>query len=311
MGIFEELQQKGVKMNLVAYTTLIDAQARAGSMDKAEELFQQMELAGCEPNHITYSIVIKGYCFKADLPRAFELFQEMLGRGLKADAVVFNTLLDGCVRHSCFDLADELLASLEKYNISPSNFTLSIVVKMWGRRRQLDLAFEAVRCMPKKYPGSCRMDAQAGNCLLSICMQNGAPDRAVEAFREMETWPDFGFPEEQAYNVLISGLVKHRRRDQDLRLAAAFAEEACLRGCWSSGGRAAAAHQQRQSSYGVEPILQLLRALARDEHLDEELGRPLAAKLRSHGVDISNPVVAERRSLVSGGQRWAPGSRRP
>merc|ERR1719343_529180 len=130
---------------MVAYTALIDAHARNGSMEQAMNLFQRMQQDGCQPNTITYSNLVKGYCMRGDLGEALSTFRKMLERGLFADTVIFNTMLDGCVRHGDFGLADQLLTDLPKYGVEPSNFTLSIVVKMWGKRKQIDKAFQAVR----------------------------------------------------------------------------------------------------------------------------------------------------------------------
>ena len=47
-----------------------------------------------------------------------------------ADAVIYNTLLDGCVKHTRFELADRLLGDMGSYNIVPSNVTLTTLVKM-------------------------------------------------------------------------------------------------------------------------------------------------------------------------------------
>merc|ERR1719230_52137 len=38
MGIFREMQGLGVQMNIIAYTSLIDAQTRGGDMAQAEQL---------------------------------------------------------------------------------------------------------------------------------------------------------------------------------------------------------------------------------------------------------------------------------
>merc|ERR1711920_797863 len=100
---------------------------------------------------------------------------------------IFNTLVDGCVRHSRFELADEILASMSDYNVQPTNFTLSIIIKMWGKRHRLDNAFEAVHaCLREKRH---QLDAHVGTCLVSACMHNRDADRALVAFDEMKKWP--------------------------------------------------------------------------------------------------------------------------
>merc|ERR1719310_2190512 len=135
----------------MVYNAIIDAHARVGAMDKVTALFSSMDAAGCKPDDITCSMVAKGYCQTGELDKALEVFCS-LPDGSKANTVIiYNTILDGCVRHNRNDLADELLEKMEEWCIHPTNFTLGIIVKMWGRRRRLSRAFEAVDTLPRKY----------------------------------------------------------------------------------------------------------------------------------------------------------------
>lgn len=208
LEMFEEMKREGIAMNLVAYTTLIDACAKAGDVGQAQVLLKRMDEDGCQPNTITYSSIVKGHCLQGDMDAALRSFGEMLSRGLEADTVIFNTLLDGCVRNSKFDLCDQLLKEMLTYGIEPSNFTLSIVVKMWGKRRQLTQAFEAVRSAIKEK--KIQVDAQVCTCLMSACFLNAAPDRALEALVEMRTWGAQG-PDASTYGALITGLCRFGR----------------------------------------------------------------------------------------------------
>eukprot|EP00446_Apocalathium_sp_SHHI-4_P044164 CAMPEP_0177401620 /NCGR_PEP_ID=MMETSP0368-20130122/59745_1 /TAXON_ID=447022 ORGANISM="Scrippsiella hangoei-like, Strain SHHI-4" /NCGR_SAMPLE_ID=MMETSP0368 /ASSEMBLY_ACC=CAM_ASM_000363 /LENGTH=1093 /DNA_ID=CAMNT_0018869209 /DNA_START=40 /DNA_END=3322 /DNA_ORIENTATION=- len=266
MEMYHQLCADGLQMNLVAFTSLIDAHARVGRMKEARELLKRMEEDGCEPNVITFSAIVKGYCMEGNLDEAFAVFEAMLTRGLTADTVIFNTLLDGCVRHSGFQLADALLAKMEEYSVEPSNFTMSIIVKMWGKRRQLDKALEVVRRNAKD---GCRsLDSQVGCCLLSACFLNQAPDRALEAFAEMKRWAAHAKPDASTYSTLITGLA----RKELARQAAEVAFEACEAGAL-------------QQPLGDESLQLLFRALQR-QGLAEELGEPLAAKLRAAGMHV-------------------------
>lgn len=317
MEIYRELKGRGVKMNVVAYTTLIDAQSRAGNVAKGAELLSQMQKDGCEPNTITYSTLVKGHCVLGDLQGALVVFNEMLARGLRADAVVFNTLLDGCVRHSDFKLADKLLANMQKYEVTPSNFTLSIIVKMWGKRQQLDRAFEAVRSLPREH--GLAADAQVGACLVSACVHCGDPDRALAALGELRAWPAFGGPDAATYGLLISCLTRHRR----YREAASLAEEALRRTGTGTSRGSAPSEGSRAGGRGAGPVgggrcgadaralnPEVLRQLFRgleQQRLLEEVGAPLVAALRAACVDSERGAgaghEAGRRRTAATGQR--------
>jgi len=291
MDMYRTLKAEGLEMNLVTYTALIDAHARAGGkMEDARRLFNQMESEGCEPNVITFSSMVKGYCMAGNVDEAFGLFNAMSHRGLEADVVMFNTLLDGCVRHSHFKLADELLAHMAKLAVQPSNVTLSIIVKMWGKRQQLDKAFDVVYSSLKD--GSRRLDSHVGTCLMSACLHNNAPDRALELLAEMKGWRGCDGPDAGTFSTLVIGL----SRRGDCRRAAEIAKEAC---------RSAASAGKRPLS---QESLQALAGALRRRGLGEELGASLAKELRAAGVEV--PQALLHASAEEGRCSEPPASRR-
>jgi pentatricopeptide repeat protein len=222
MAAYHDMRMAGFQMNSVCYTALIDAHARNGNMEQATALFQRMEEDGCQPNTITYSNLVKGYCMCGNLDLALRTFHKMLEVGLSADTVIFNTMLDGCIRHGCFELADQLLQDMAKYGAEPTNFTLSIVVKMWGKRKQLDKAFQAVRDAVQK-PGARHVDALVGACLVGACLHNGALERALEALEEIKVTPRIDGPCANTYGAIVCGFARRGHCEQAARLA----EEAC------------------------------------------------------------------------------------
>jgi len=206
LDMYHQLRADGLKMNLVAYSTLIDAQARAGKMDRAHGLLEEMKEDGVEPNTITYSSLVKGHCKEGDLDGALKLFDKMVASGVQPDTVMYNTLLDGAVRACRFSLCDQFLKEMQTTGTEPSNFTLSIVVKMWGKRKKLDKAFQAVRAHAEAR--SLQLDSKLCTCLISACFHNADPQRALAALKEMKTWPNCDGPDAGTYEQLTEQLVK-------------------------------------------------------------------------------------------------------
>eukprot|EP00930_Biecheleria_cincta_P001590 TRINITY_DN102726_c0_g1_i1.p1 TRINITY_DN102726_c0_g1~~TRINITY_DN102726_c0_g1_i1.p1 ORF type:complete len:1024 (+),score=255.96 TRINITY_DN102726_c0_g1_i1:152-3223(+) len=208
MEMYGELKSRGLPMNIVVYSTLIDAQAKSGNPAQAQAILLQMEEDGCKPNTITYSSLLKAYCGKGDLEGALKVFEDMVSKGLKPDTVVFNTLLDGAVRCSQFSVCDQILTEMSNSGVEASCFTLSIVVKMWGKRRKLDRAFGAVR--EAVNTGRSRLDSKLCTCLISACFHNQQPKRALEALEEMKSWPRCDGPDNGTYEQLLDGLLRSR-----------------------------------------------------------------------------------------------------
>merc|ERR1719506_791315 len=143
--VFEEMKEMGIACNTVSYNTMLDANARTGKMDRADELFREMCASGVTPDVITYSTLVKGYCQAGDIDQGFQVLNTMVKSGVhEPDEILYNSLLDGCAKQHRVDDALKLVEDMHKNNVRPSNFTLSILVKLLGRSRRLNQAFSMV-----------------------------------------------------------------------------------------------------------------------------------------------------------------------
>jgi pentatricopeptide repeat protein len=280
MEMFREMSELGLTLNTVVFNSLIDSQARIGAMDQVSLLWESMSPSGCEPDKITYSTIVKGYCVKGDLEKAFEVFRGMQANKMAVDSIIYNTVMDGCIRHNRLDLVDLVLEDMEKYSIKPSNFTLGILVKMHGRRRQLDKAFQVIEELPRKY--GLQLNSQVKTCLLCACITNGAVDRAMQVFDEMKAAND---ADAKAYGSLICGLT----RMGQLQKAAAIVEDAY--GLESSDSFTARRGLPKGQTLENEPLEQLFRALG-NRRLMQSVGLPLLDRLRAINVPISGRLIS-------------------
>merc|ERR1719152_802076 len=110
---------------------MIDACARCWSMDRVPQLLEHMRKEGVEPDLVTYSSLVKGYCLAGDVRRGFKVLEEMKSSGkVLPDEIMYNVLLDGCAREGLVEEALRLLECMQDGSITPSNHTLSILVKL-------------------------------------------------------------------------------------------------------------------------------------------------------------------------------------
>merc|ERR1719305_1836262 len=150
--VFEEMKAERVQCNTVSFNTMIDANARTGRMDRAEELFKEMEQDGISPDIITFSTLVKGYCQYGDIDKGFAVLKQMTTAGKhEPDEILYNSLLDGCAKQHRVDDALALVEDMHKNHVRPSNFTLSILVKLLGRSRRLNQAFQTVEDTCKRF----------------------------------------------------------------------------------------------------------------------------------------------------------------
>jgi len=61
LKMFHEMMNQKCKPNICTYTALVNAFAREGLCEKAEEVFEQMQEAGLEPDVYTYNALMEAY----------------------------------------------------------------------------------------------------------------------------------------------------------------------------------------------------------------------------------------------------------
>lgn len=171
LAIFNQMKDEGVPCNAVTYNCMIHACVRVGDTQGALDLLYSMK-GLVKADKFTYSTIIKGYCGRGEIENALSLFESMLAEGLTPDLVIYNTLLDGCVKTRFHDVCDKLLDDMvTEWRISPNSYTLSILIKRFGRQGDLLRAFELVDEFPRKY--GFRANAHVWTCLISACVSHG------------------------------------------------------------------------------------------------------------------------------------------
>merc|ERR1719213_1242674 len=267
--VFEEMKQMGIACNTVSYNTMLDANARTGKMDRADELFRDMQACGVSPDVITYSTLVKGYCQAGDIDQGYQVLNEMVANGVhEPDEILYNSLLNGCAKQHRVDDALKLLEDMHKNSVRPSNFTLSILVKLLGRSRRLNQAFTMVEetCQ--------RFDLQANihvyTCLIFACFQNRQMGRALELHDNMINEAGVE-PDSRTYAVLT-------------------------RGCLNAGSLEKAADVVR-AAYGLSPVHMCTakRAPGIEQRALEETMAALSTAPSAEQVAV--PLLADLRAL--------------
>ncbi|KAF4693407.1 hypothetical protein FOZ62_013464 [Perkinsus olseni] len=213
-SIFALMRDENVLCNAVTFNCLIHACVRVGDMQGALELLDAMKQQAANagvmssdggqgeenaenatgggaggllvplPDKFTYSTIIKGYCARGEMEQSLQMFDTMLSDGLQPDLVIYNTLLDGCVKRRYHGTCERLLDDMTNYwKIQPNSYTLSILIKHYGRQGDLDRAFKLVEELPAKH--GFEANAHVWTCLISACITHGEMETAQAIFDVM------------------------------------------------------------------------------------------------------------------------------
>eukprot|EP00928_Gymnodinium_smaydae_P086946 TRINITY_DN7132_c0_g2_i1.p1 TRINITY_DN7132_c0_g2~~TRINITY_DN7132_c0_g2_i1.p1 ORF type:complete len:1109 (-),score=316.76 TRINITY_DN7132_c0_g2_i1:71-3229(-) len=287
--LLETMRQDGIAMTTALYNLLIDSNARIGNTAEVQRLRNLMVEDKCTPDDYTLSLTTKAYCVSGKLRDAFEEFSQMnIAEMSDGGVVVFNTLLDGCIRNDDFDAFDHLLSSMDKYGIKPTSFTLSTIVKCWGRRRNLDKAFEAVDTFHTKYKVEKNLPVKM--CLLSACALCDDLDRALQVF--MDIRQSGNGVTSKPYKALIPLSV----RVNSLDVAVQLTKEAY--------GLAPNCNKVGLGDDGDESVIlvRLMRALKRVGKL-QTTGLPLLEQIKATGARINSVFHEFDPSSAGGGNQ--------
>merc|ERR1719247_80937 len=273
--VYNEMSKLNIACNVISYNTIIDACARCGAMDRVPKLLEDMRKKNLEADLVTYSTLVKGYSLAGDVSHAFKVLEDMKAtRNLKPDEIMCNSLLEGCAREQRVDLALSLLEQMKEFGISPSNCTLSILVKLLGRSQRLDDAFKVVSELSIHH--GFRPNIQVYTCLIQACLYNRRLDKAMEVQATMDAEPSC-HPDEKACSVLLKGCLDAGALQEALKVTrVAYALEST--------------EKPKKRAPGVEERLlsELCSRLSSGTAAQQDGAKSLVADLKlRHGVDVA------------------------
>jgi pentatricopeptide repeat protein len=214
-SVYKEMEKKRIDMSIVSYNTVIDACARVGRMDSVTGLLQDMKTRSVKPNLITFSTMIKGHSQAGDVQIAFALLDEMKREtNLKPDEILYNSLLDGCAQHGLVEEGLRLLEEMQTEGVAPSNFTLSVLVKLMNRARRLDQAFAKVKEISQKY--KFKPNVHVYTNLVQACVSNRQLSRAMDTLQTMIN--EDVHPDSRTYTILVRASIANNLAEQAVAL---------------------------------------------------------------------------------------------
>merc|ERR1719231_137267 len=293
-AVHAEMRRSGVACNTITYNTIIDACARCGCMDRVPALLEEMKTASVEPDVITYSTLVKGYCFAGDVDRAFKVLTEMKTDGkFSPDEILYNSLLDGCAKQNRVEDALRLLDDMRSNGCVPSNYTLSIMVKLLGRARRLDEAFTQVEELSRA--NGFNPNVQVYTCLVQACAQNRKINKALALHETMITEAGCA-PDEKFYSVLPRGC---------LQAGALEKAAAVVRCAHHLTGHDMAISRGSPPGLESKAVDEVLSKLSASSTKDQGLAAQLGTDLKAAGVRTSRSAPArgpapQRRAAARG-----------
>lgn len=206
--VFSEMTSQGIAPSGATFNTLIDACVRNNQLEAIEGLLKDMKLCGLQPNLITYSTIIKGVC-SSDMDTAFTVFKDLKASGVKPDEIVYNTMLDGCATAGLVSEGEKLLEDMKTVGLAPTNYTLTVLVRLYGQERYISRAFEVIETFAQKH--RIKANSHVYTALIQSCLSNRDHSRAAEAFEQSVRRRVL--PEQRTCSSLFRALINSGKAD--------------------------------------------------------------------------------------------------
>merc|ERR1719444_371945 len=189
-----------------------------------------------------------------------------------------------------------LLKDMQEARVTPSNFTLSVLVKLANRSRRPEKAFELCSELSSKY--SIRLNMHVYNNLVHACTAHGNLPRALEVFEQM--LGERVRPDVRTYTLLLRSCISASATTEAAGLLRAAAG---LCGAPSRFLRHGASAAQPKGGLAAELVTEALEGIAAscgEEHLALELLRDLKS-VRGLKLDGRLPMRLAARAARSSG----------
>ncbi|XP_024519419.1 pentatricopeptide repeat-containing protein At3g09040, mitochondrial [Selaginella moellendorffii] len=178
LRLFREMDQEGVKANVVTFVTILDACADVGALEKGRELHARIVQAGLSSSVILGNSVMNMYTKCGSLEDARSLFEILL----HDNVVAWNTLMTMFVKHEKFSDVLHLLCKMDNEGLRPDEITyLNVVSSLETPNTPL---FE--RVFARIVSDGLESNLFVGHALVSLHCRSGNLEQARKIFDLVE-----------------------------------------------------------------------------------------------------------------------------
>lgn len=197
------IQEKGIEVEVILGTALVDMYAKNGVISTARKLFDGMP----ERNIVTWNAMICGLAMHGYVEDALELFHKLERDEIAPNDITFVGVLSACCHAGLVEVGSEIFYSMRRvYGIEPKIEHYGCIVDLLGRVGRVMEAEELIRGMKWK------ADVVVLGALLAGCKNHGnveIAERVVKAMLELE-------PNNHGVYVVLSNMYAEAARWEDV-----------------------------------------------------------------------------------------------
>lgn len=186
MERLKEMEEKGIEITAVIFTTMMNAFYKKGRNEEGEKLWNEMVKNGCppdvaaynvrimhiyggdpetvkglieeiksaglKPDTITYNYLMTSYCMNGMMDEAFKVYEDLEGNFCKPNAATFRTLIFHLCKQQRFETGYKVFKESVKMHKIPDFNTLKHLVEGLVKKSKMKEAKGMIRTVKKKFP---------------------------------------------------------------------------------------------------------------------------------------------------------------
>lgn len=153
--LLDEMEENGLKPNVVLFNTLIGAFYGKGDYVEGEKIWERMIKSNVVPDMCSYGYKMQGLAIEGKLTKAIDLVEELKSKGQKLNVGVFNALIQGFCKSDDLGGAREWYSKLLKHGCVPNRTTFDILVPFLCEKGDYGFAFKVCK---KKFMWVCSVN---------------------------------------------------------------------------------------------------------------------------------------------------------
>ncbi|KAL5553688.1 hypothetical protein UlMin_041089 [Ulmus minor] len=142
--VHKELITCGLSKDTYISTALTDMYAKCGDLQRARRVFNSMS----ERSVVSWSMMISGYGNHGEINEAISLFKQMLESGVKPNGVTFMNILSACSHSGSVEEGRMYFGLMKDFGIAPNSEHFACIVDLLSRAGDLNGAYKIVKSMP-------------------------------------------------------------------------------------------------------------------------------------------------------------------
>nr|AYM00921.1 pentatricopeptide repeat protein [Salvia miltiorrhiza] len=205
------LERSRSRLDVKAYSALLDGLRKSGMVDDALQLLSAMIEKGITPNVVTYNSMIQGL-WTRETGGCKVLVNEMSNSNISLNVITFSILIDAYCKERKMEEAEDLLEIMKQRNVCPTVVTYNTLIDGYCLRGKLT-KHKVLDSMVDK---GLKPNIVTYNCLLNGYCRKGRIDEAWLHFLEV---PCKGLEHDTiTYTTMIHGLFSKRRFSEGWKL---------------------------------------------------------------------------------------------